>query len=177
MSDQEFASFLMYPKVFTDYAAAVERYGPVSALPTPVYFYGLEQGEEILVEIEKGKALVIRNLGRGEVDDKGMVTVFFELNGQPRSIKIIDRHHASSEQTKQKADIGNANHLGSPMPGVISQILVKVGDKVKAGDELLSIEAMKMETALHAEKDATIAEILVRPAEQIDTKDLLLVFS
>jgi len=177
LSDQEFASCLMYPKVFTDYAAVADRYGPVSSLPTAVYFYGLEQDEEILVEIEKGKSLVIRHLGQGETDDQGMVTVFFELNGQPRSIKVADRRHGNKGQTRRKMETGNTNHLGAPMPGIVSQILVKAGDQVKAGDVLLSIEAMKMETALHAERDTVIDEIFVRQGEQIDTKDLLLVFA
>jgi hypothetical protein len=83
VSENEFASYLMYPKVFTDFALATETYGPVSMLPTPAYFYGLPVGGELFVEIEKGKTLVIRISAVGEPDDKGMVTVFFELNGQP----------------------------------------------------------------------------------------------
>jgi len=175
LTETEFASFLMYPKVFTDYAAAGERYGPIEVLPTPVYFYGLEQNQEILVEIEQGKSLIIRLLTLGEMDDQGMVPVFFELNGQPRLIKIADRHR-SSVKAREKADATNPNHLGAPLPGLISQLLVKVDDKVKAGDVLLSIEAMKMETALHAERDATIAEIFVKTGSPIDAKDLLITF-
>jgi len=175
LTDTEFASFLMYPKVFTDYAVALERYGPVDVLPTLVYFYGLEAGQEILVEIEKGKSLVIQLLTIGTADEQGMVPVFFELNGQPRLIKIADRHLALT-QIRSKIDPTNPNHLGAPLPGMVSQLLVKVGDKVKAGDVLLSIEAMKMETSLHAERDATIAEIFVKTGDQVDAKDLLLTF-
>jgi len=175
ITDTEFASFLMYPKVFTDYAAAFERYGPVDVLPTPVYFYGLEQNQEILVEIEKGKSLIIQLLTLGEIDEQGMVPVFFELNGQPRLIKIADRHRAKTK-VRLKMDPSNPNHLGAPLPGIVSQLLVKIGDKVKAGDVLLSIEAMKMETALHAERDATITEIFVKTGDAIDAKDLLIIF-
>ncbi|HZG30483.1 MAG TPA: pyruvate carboxylase [Ensifer sp.] len=177
ISEFEFASYLMYPKVFTDFAAASELYGPVSTLPTPAYFYGLPVGEELFVDIEKGKTLVILNQAQGATDEKGMVTVFFELNGQPRRIKVPDRvHGASGGAIRRKAEAGNAAHLGAPMPGVISTVAVSSGQTVKAGDVLLSIEAMKMETALHAEKDGTIAEVLVRTGDQIDAKDLLIVY-
>jgi pyruvate carboxylase len=177
ISEFEFASYLMYPKVFTDFAAASDLYGPVSALPTPTYFYGLPVGEEVFVDIEKGKTLVILNQAQGVADDKGMVTVFFELNGQPRRIKVPDRAHgASGGAIRRKAEAGNAAHLGAPMPGVISTVAVTSGQTVKAGDVLLSIEAMKMETALHAEKDGVIAEVLVRTGDQIDAKDLLIVY-
>jgi pyruvate carboxylase len=178
VSEQEFASWLMYPKVFSDFAAAQETYGPVSVLPTPVYFYGLQPEEEIYVDLEKGKTLVVRCLARGETDDKGMVTVFFELNGQPRRIKVPDRAHgASGSRAKPKAEAGNPNHVGAPMPGVVSTVAVSAGQKVSAGDVLLSIEAMKMETVLHAERDGTIGEVLARAGDQIDAKDLLVTFA
>ncbi|MDQ0457937.1 pyruvate carboxylase [Rhizobium paknamense] len=177
VSDFEFASYLMYPKVFTDFAVASETYGPVSVLPTPAYFYGMADGEELFAEIEKGKTLVIVNQAASAPDAQGMVTVFFELNGQPRRIKVPDRAHgASGAAVRRKAESGNAAHLGAPMPGVISRVFVSPGQAVKAGDVLLSIEAMKMETALHADRDAVVAEVLVKPSDQIDAKDLLVVF-
>ncbi|PAP91992.1 pyruvate carboxylase [Mesorhizobium wenxiniae] len=176
LSEFEFASYLMYPKVFSDFAAAQETYGPVSVLPTPTYFYGMKAEDEILVDIEQGKTLVIRCLAIGDRDDKGMVTVFFELNGQPRRVKVPDRvHGAANGKARRKAEPGNEAHVGAPMPGVISTLSVKAGQSVSAGDVLLSIEAMKMETALHAERDGTIAEVLVATGDQIDAKDLLMV--
>jgi pyruvate carboxylase len=103
--------------------------------------------------------------------------VFFELNGQPRRIKVPDRAHGSSAaKARRKAEPGNDAHVGAPMPGVVSAISLVEGQAVKAGDVLLSIEAMKMETALHAERDGTIAEVLVKAGDQIDAKDLLVVF-
>jgi pyruvate carboxylase len=177
LGEHEFASWLMYPKVFSDFAAAQETYGPVSVLPTPTYFYGMKPEEEIFVDIEKGKTLVVRCLAVGDTDDKGMVTVFFELNGQPRRVKVPDRAHgAAAAKLRRKAEPGNEGHVGAPMPGVISGVSVSAGQAVKAGDVLLSIEAMKMETALHAERDGTIAEVLVRAGDQIDAKDLLIVY-
>jgi pyruvate carboxylase len=178
ISDFEFASWLMYPKVFSDFAAAQSEYGPVSVLPTPSYFYGMEPEEEVFVDIERGKTLVIRCLAVGDTDEKGMVTVFFELNGQPRRVKVPDRAHGSGAgKARAKAEAGNAQHVGAPMPGVVSTVAVSAGQAVKSGDVLLSIEAMKMETALHAERDGEIAEVLVRAGDQIDAKDLLIVYA
>ncbi|MDZ7926364.1 MAG: pyruvate carboxylase [Agrobacterium sp.] len=178
VSDFEFASYLMYPKVFTDFALTAETYGPVSVLPTHAYFYGMEDGEELFADIERGKTLVIVNQASSGTDDKGMVTVFFEINGQPRRIKVPDRAHgASGSAVRRKAELGNGTHIGAPMPGVISRVFINQGQEIKAGDVLLSIEAMKMETALHAERDGKVAEVLVKPGDQIDAKDLLISYA
>ncbi|MBZ9790803.1 pyruvate carboxylase [Rhizobium sp. 3T7] len=178
VSDFEFASYLMYPKVFTDFALASDTYGPVSVLPTPAYFYGLADGEELFADIEKGKTLVIVNQAMSGTDSQGMVTVFFELNGQPRRIKVPDRAHgATGAAARRKAEPGNAAHVGAPMPGVISRVFVSPGQAINAGDVLVSIEAMKMETAIHAEKDGAIAEVLVKAGDQIDAKDLLVSYA
>src|SRR5690606_13171749 len=115
LTDQEFASWLMYPKVFTEFAAAAEAYGPVSTLPTPAYFYGMRPEQEIAVEIERGKVLIIRCLAIGDRDEKGRVTVFFELNGQPRRVKVPDRLHGSeAARVRAKAEPGNDRHIGAP---------------------------------------------------------------
>ncbi|MCV0394160.1 MAG: pyruvate carboxylase [Rhizobiaceae bacterium] len=178
LDEFEFASWLMYPKVFSDFAAAQGEYGPVSVLPTPVYFYGMKAEDEIFVDIERGKTLVIRCLAIGDTDEKGMVTVFFELNGQPRRVRVPDRlHGAAAGAVRRKAEPGNEAHLGAPMPGVISTVSVSSGQAVKSGDVLLSIEAMKMETALHADRDGEVSEVLVKAGDQIDAKDLLVVFA
>lgn len=173
LSDREFASYLMYPKVFADFAAATDRYGPVGTLPTPAYFYGLAVGEEVLPEIETGKSLVIQHIATAEPDDQAMVKVFFELNGQPRVVKVPDRNRVASRPLRRKAETGRHGQIGAPMPGVVSTVAVGVGQAVEAGEVLLSIEAMKMETAIHAERAGTIAELLVKTGDQIDTKDLL----
>ncbi|MBC8130793.1 MAG: pyruvate carboxylase, partial [Rhizobiaceae bacterium] len=177
IDDQAFASYLMYPKVFTDFAATQDLYGPVSGLPTPSYFYGIGQEEEVLVDLERGKTLVIRCLGFGETDEKGLRTVFFELNGQPRRVKVPDRSRSGTAAAKPKADAANPAHVGAPMPGVVSTLGVSVGQAVKAGDVLLSIEAMKMETAMHADRDGTIEAVHVKVGDQIDAKDLLVAYA
>jgi pyruvate carboxylase len=178
IDDRALASYLMYPKVYVDFAKAADTYGPAGVLPTPVFFYGLSVGEEIAVELEKGKTLVIRTQAIGETDEQGYKRVFFELNGQPRMAKVPDRAHgAAGAKARRKAEEGNPLQVAAPMPGVVSTLAVKAGQSVKAGDVLLSIEAMKMETALHAERDGMIAEVLVSVGNQIDAKDLLVVFA
>ena len=173
----ELASYLMYPKVFLEYAGALRKYGPVSVLPTDVFFYGMKPGDDLTIEIERGKALVIRFQTLGETDEEGQVRVFFELNGQPRIIKVPNRSAAARVQARRKAEEGNEAHVAAPMPGAVSTVAVKAGQPVKAGDVLLTIEAMKMETALHAGKDGTVSEVLVAPGAQIDAKDLLVVLA
>ncbi|WP_127754765.1 pyruvate carboxylase [Devosia sp. 1566] len=173
VDDYRLASALMYPKVFADFAKTQDRYGPTAVLPTPVYFYGLVEGQELLVDIEKGKTLVVNYLGRAETNEKGEVRVFFDLNGQPRTITVPDRLKAGEVKLRAKAALGDSKQVGAPMPGVISTLAAKEGQTVFAGDVLCSIEAMKMETAIHAEADGVVAEVLVKPGDQIDAKDLL----
>jgi len=176
ISDEELQSYLMYPKVFTDYAQHRRRYGPVEVLPTPVFFYGMEAGQEIHVELETGKALNIRCVAIGEVDAEGKVKVFFELNGQPRSVRVEDKTVAASVESHPKAEDGNPDHVPAPMPGVVASLAVQQGQTVTQGDLLLTIEAMKMETAIHADRDGTIKNITAKPGTQVDAKDLLIEF-
>jgi pyruvate carboxylase len=175
LTDYELAGYMMYPRVFADFAGARRKYGPVSALPTSVFFYGMAEGDEIAVEIERGKTLVIVLQAIGHSDADGQVQVFFELNGQPRIIRIPDRARAASLPARRKAEDGNDQHVAAPMPGLVSSLAVTPGQAVKGGDLLLTIEAMKLETALHAPGDGTIQEVLVRPGSAIDAKDLLIV--
>jgi pyruvate carboxylase len=176
VDDLRLASYLMYPKVFIEFTRTQDRYGPTEVLPTPVYFYGLEQGEEMFVELEKGKTLVLQYLSRAETNAQGMVRVFFDLNGQPRSVTVPDRLKVGDIKVRAKAANDDPRQVGAPMPGVISSVGVAAGQQVYAGDVLCSIEAMKMETAIHAEADGVVAEVLVKPGDQIDAKDLLVRF-
>ncbi|WP_170400412.1 pyruvate carboxylase [Ruegeria arenilitoris] len=173
VDDEDLNGYLMYPKVFLDYMGRHRVYGPVRTLPTRTFFYGMDPGEEITAEIDPGKTLEIRCQAIGETDENGEVKVFFELNGQPRVIRVPNRLVTSTTQARPKAEAGNANHVGAPMPGVVATVAVTAGQEVKEGDMLLTIEAMKMETGIHAERDATVKAVHVQPGGQIDAKDLL----
>ncbi|MEM8823839.1 MAG: pyruvate carboxylase [Pseudomonadota bacterium] len=173
IDDEDLNGYLMYPKVFTDYAERHATYGPVRSLPTPVFFYGMAPGDEITADIDPGVTLEIRCVAEGETNADGEQKIFFELNGQPRTIRVLDRRVAGSATKMPKAEMGNPDHIGAPMPGVVASVAAQVGHAVKKGDLLLTIEAMKMETGLHADRDATVAAIHVTPGAQIDAKDLL----
>jgi pyruvate carboxylase len=175
VSDRELASYLMYPKVFVDFAEHQRLHGDVSVLPTPVFFFGLKRDHELFVDIERGKTLVIRYLATGEPDADGKRTIFFELNGQPREVKVADRSLAPTGPTRRMADDADPTHIPAPMPGLVVAVSAHEGERVARGDRLLSIEAMKMETGVFAERDGVVAEVLVSAGTQVETKQLLMV--
>ena len=173
LDDEDLNGYLMYPKVFGDYVQRHKTYGPVRVLPTKTFFYGMEPGEEISPEIDPGKTLEIRLQAVGETTDEGEVRVFFELNGQPRTIRVPNRKAQAKNPRRPKAEPGNPLHLGAPMPGVVATVAAQPGKPVRAGDLLLTIEAMKMETGIHADRNGTVKAVHVTPGAQIDAKDLL----
>ena len=172
--DQELAAWQMYPKVFEDYAKNKDLYGPISILPTPAAFYGLEPGQEITVDLEQGKTMLIAMTAVGEPDGEGMVRVFFELNGQPRSVRVPDRKAGGGTKSKRKAEEGNPAHVAAPMPGRLASLAVDAGENVKQGQPLGVLEAMKMETTLAAAKAGTIGEIVLKAGDLVDAKDLIM---
>jgi len=173
ISDDELASYLMYPKVFVEYAADRARYGDLSTLPTTVFFYGMQPGQEINVDLERGKTLIVRYVTTSDPHEDGTRTVFFELNGQPRPVRIADRSQVASRPPTRKADADDPTHVGAPMPGTVATVTVHAGQPVRRGEVLVTLEAMKMETSVRAERDATVKEVLVRPGQSVDTKDLI----
>ena len=173
---QEVLSYLVYPKVFTEFVAHQESHGDVSVLPTDVFFYGLDSGQEVAVDIEPGKTLIVKFLTVGDPHPDGRRTVFFELNGQPRSVNVRDLSLEPEEKHRVKADASDPLQVGAPMPGLVVTVSVKQGDVVPVGQKLLSLEAMKMETTLYAEHGGKVAELLVKPGTQVDTNDLLIRF-
>jgi len=173
VDDEDLGGYLMYPKVFLDYMGRHRLYGPVRTLPTPTFFYGMEPGEEISAEIDPGKTLEIRLQAVGETNEEGDVKVFFELNGQPRVIRVPDRASKSQVLRRPRAEPGNPAHIGAPMPGSVAVVAVAPGQAVQAGDLLITIEAMKMETGIHAERAGRIRAVHVQPGAQIEAKDLL----
>ncbi|MEL6978229.1 MAG: pyruvate carboxylase [Pseudomonadota bacterium] len=173
VDDEDLCSYLMYEKVYLDYMGRRRIYGPVRVLPTPIFFYGMEPGQEIAIELERGKTMVLALQAISEVDEEGQVKVFFELNGQPRIIKVPNRAAAASADRHPKATEGDPNHVAAPLPGMIASVTATEGQKVEKGDLLLTIEAMKMETAIHAERDGVIKRIVASAGSQVDAKDLL----
>jgi pyruvate carboxylase len=171
--NEDFCGYLMYPKVFLDYMGRHRDYGPVRTLPTPVFFYGMEPGQEISAEIDPGKILEVRLQTVGETNEDGDVRVFFELNGQPRTVRVPNRKVQALRPRRPKAETGNPAHVAAPMPGVIASVAVEVGKAIKAGDLMLTIEAMKMETGLYAERPGTVKALHVAAGSQVDAKDLL----
>lgn len=169
-------SHLMYPQVYKDFQASRARYDDLSKLPTPAFFYGLQIGEEIEVEIDPGKTLIIKLISIGEADDEGRRTLFYELNGMPRESVVIDKSLISTATAaRQKGDPSDPNQICAPLPGMITEIAVSPGTEVKAGDKLITLEAMKMLTTVSAQTDGIIKDILVKKGVQVDTDDLLVV--
>ncbi len=173
VSPTDLASYLMYPKVFAEFAGHRSRFGEVSRLPTPVFFYGLAEQEEINVDIETGKTLVISLQGRAEDEDEGHTKLFYELNGQPRMIRVA---HEGSEAaaSRPQADPDNPGHVGAPIPGMVVQVAVQEGQAVKKNESLLSLEAMKMETGVASPRDGKVIRIHVKSGETVAARDLLI---
>ena len=136
----------------------------------------MESGQEAQLQIESGRSIVLRYMGMSEADQDGQKTVYFELNGQPRQVRILTEKGESTKILALKSDVDNVCHIGCPMPGLIAQIDVEIGDEVSKGQSLFTIEAMKMQTTIRAERDGIIKEIIVAETQQVDSGDLLAVF-
>ncbi|MBD7907251.1 pyruvate carboxylase [Sporosarcina gallistercoris] len=167
-------AYSLYPKVFEEYIAMYKDFGNLSVIQTPEFLYGMRLGEEIEVEIEVGKTLIIKLVSIGEPQADGTRVVYFELNGQPREVIIQDVSVETDSAKKQKADPGNDAHIAATMPGTVLQLAVEKGDRVRRGQHLLITEAMKMETTIQTPYDGIVKEIHVVPGEAISTGDLLI---
>ena len=168
-------SYLMYPEVFTKFAQSHQQYGDLEALPTPQFFYGMKRGEEIAVEIEPGKSLILKFQTTSDPHPDGTRTVFFDLNGQPREVVVRDRSLIAVTASRLKADPAHPGHVGAPIPGSVSSVAVEVGQVIKKGERLLVMEAMKMQTTVYSPVAGKVTQKLVNAGQQVDSKDLLLV--
>jgi pyruvate carboxylase len=174
-SDNDLMSYLMYPREFVDYEGHRRNYGDTSVFPTNVFFFGMKPGQEITLEIEPGKSLIIKFLAVGEADSEGGRPVFFELNGVPRQVRVQDRSLKQSKEVRATADPDNPGHIGAPMPGKVVHVLVGVGQQVARGQKLLGIEAMKMETSVYSPIAARVKEVHAKPGAAVASKELLIV--
>ncbi|MDD1502661.1 pyruvate carboxylase [Lysinibacillus sp. CNPSo 3705] len=174
VTKQDVLAFALYPKVFEEYAKTVNSFGNISVLDTPTFLYGLKLGEEIEVEIEKGKTLIIKLVSIGEPQHDGTRVIYFELNGQSRELVIQDMTVEVDGSLALKADPSNPNQIGATMPGTVLKVVVSKGSHVKRGDHLLITEAMKMETTVQAPKDGIVKEVYASAGDAISTGDLLI---
>ncbi|WP_203246103.1 pyruvate carboxylase [Sporosarcina beigongshangi] len=174
VTSHEILSYALYPKVFDEYTQTNNLFGDVSVIDTPEFLYGMRLGEEIEVEIEKGKTLMVKLVSIGEPQSDATRVLYFEMNGQPREVIIEDMSVESVTIRKQKADPTNEAHIAATMPGTVLKVAVSKGAKVKKGEHLLITEAMKMETTIQAPFDGIVKDIYVSAGESIATGDLLI---
>ncbi|MBW7867589.1 MAG: pyruvate carboxylase [Brumimicrobium sp.] len=172
---EDFLSYKFYPKVFADYLTFYRQYGDVSVVPTPNFFFGMKLEEEITVEIARGKTLLVKLLSIGPADDKGSRRVFFQLNGQMRNIRIQDKSVKVESKENKKIDKSDDKQIGAPLQGLLSQVLVKKGEKVAQNQPLFIVEAMKMETTIVAPKEMKISHIELTGGARVNTDDLVLI--
>jgi pyruvate carboxylase len=168
-------SYLMYPEVFSKFAQVRTMYGDVEVLPTPQFFYGLEKGDEVTVELEPGKALIIKFLTVSDPQPDGTRVIYFELNGQPREVSVRDQSTTAKVEARPKADPAKPGQVGAPIPGAVSSLSVELGEEVQKGARLLVMEAMKMQSTIYAPIAGKIAQKLVNAGDKVEAKDLLLV--
>ncbi len=174
-SDRECVTHVLYPKVYEEFIEHRNAYGDVSILPTPYFFYGPDLTEEMAVDIEEGKRLIIRFLAVGQPKHDGTRTVFFELNGQPREVEVVDHSLEHAVVQAVQADPNDPTHVAASMPGMVIGIAVEQDELVSQGDKLLVLEAMKMETTITADRDGKVEQLLVSSGSQVKAGDLLMV--
>ncbi|WP_213958158.1 pyruvate carboxylase [Variovorax sp. dw_954] len=174
LDDCQLASALMYPKVARDFHQHLQLHSDTSVLPTPTFFYGLRLQDEVALEIDPGKTLLVSLQGMHDDEAAGAVKVQFELNGQSRTVQVAKAGAANAALKREVAAPGNPRHVGAPMPGAIVTVPVQAGQAIQAGATLVSLEAMKMETHIVAERDGVIERVLVKPGDRVQAKDLLL---
>ncbi len=175
MSHRDAISSVLYPAVFKGFAEHRIEYSDTSVLDTPTFCYGLRMGEETRIEMEPGKTLVVKLTAVGELLDDGTRNVYFELNGQPRQVRVNDDSAKVKQTQRAKADRHNPKHVGASMPGVVLELLVSAGEPVAKGQALIVTEAMKVEQTVQAPRAGTVTEILVKEGDSLQAGDLLLV--
>lgn len=171
---RDFLSYQLYPKVYEDYYKHYEQFSDVSKIPTRLFFYSLPQGEEAIIDIARGKSIVVKYQSLSPVNDDGIRTVFFKLNGQTRNIEVRDKSVTVERVQHQKVDKANIRQVGAPLQGMLSKILVEKDKPVKKNTPLFVIEAMKMETTITAPEDMQVSAIHLAEGTLVNTDDLVL---
>ncbi|WP_324720561.1 pyruvate carboxylase [Salinimicrobium sp. HB62] len=171
----DFLSYKLYPKVFTDFYNHHVEYGSVMNVPTKNFFYGMEPGEEIIVELDRGKTLLIEFLSVGETNEDGMAKIFFKVNGQTRAVDVKDKSVKVEKVVHQKVDKTDKKQIGAPLQGALSNIQVEPGQKVEKNQPLFVIEAMKMETTITANAAGEVDKIVLKEGDMVYADDLVVV--
>lgn len=174
VTEPDIISYVLYPKVYEQFISTREQFGNVSLLDTPTFFFGMRSNETVEIEIDTGKRLIITLKTITEPDEKGIRTIFYDMNGQARRIFIQDENVKASESVKPKADKLNPNHIGAQMPGSVTEVKISEGESVTSGQALLITEAMKMETTIQSPFDGVVKKVTVQSGEAIQTGDLLI---
>jgi pyruvate carboxylase len=177
LTETDLLSYLLYPKVFEEFYQKRQEYGEVWQIPTLNFFYGLANDEEVLIEIDRGKSILVRLLTCSEPDEDGKRKIFMRLNGQTRIIEVQDRSIKVTAKENLKVDKANEKMIGAPLQGKLSQLLVKEGDVVKRNQPLFVIEAMKMETTIAATQTGNVAQVILKPGSMVKTDDLVLLLN
>ena len=172
LNELDFLSYLMYPEVFRGYYEHQKEFGEVHYLPTQTFFYGLKQGDEILVKLQRGKTIVIRYIYRSQTDDNGLCRVTFELNGQARSVQVRDETVVPKTAANRKAS--GHKEIGSPLMGRLASVLVAAGDAVEKDTPVFVIEAMKMETTITAPFESTVKAVHLEAGQLVGQGDLVI---
>ncbi|MEM8525871.1 MAG: pyruvate carboxylase [Bacteroidota bacterium] len=170
-NELDLISSLIYPKVFDDYHTFQQHFGHVSKIPTEAFFYGLKPNEEVIVEIEKGKNVVVKYLNKTEANEQGHRLVYFRLNGQTRAIEVQDR--SQEVKTVQHKKAAAENEIGAPLQGSLSKIMVKIGEEVKVNSPLFIIEAMKMESTITSPVAGKVKAIHLTEKTFVEQDDLV----
>lgn len=170
----DYLSWKMYPKVFEDAIEKHNRYGDISKVPTKNFFYGMQLNEEVIIEISKGKVILVELVSIGQVNEQGYRSLIFKLNGQARSVEIQDKSKKVEIIQNLKADSSDHTHIAAPLQGMLSKILVKNGAEVKVNTPLFIIEAMKMETTVMAPKAGKVEAILLQEKNMVEGGDLVM---
>ncbi len=174
-SNRDIIGYCLYPKVMEDFLRYRETYGDISRMTTPAFFGGLTRGETTELAIEDGKTLIIKYIGPGEHNADGTRFLQFELNGARRDIAVEDKTAPAAQEHVRLADLSDQSQVGSSIPGAVSKVLVKPGDKVEENQVLAIIEAMKMETSVSARIGGTVKEVLVQEGQSVKSGELLVI--
>ena len=171
----DFLSYLLYPKVFTEAHEKHLKYGNVMNIPTKNFFFGMDVGEEIMVELDRGKNILISLMLKGDPDEDGNVNIFFKINGQLRNVFIKDKSVKVERQRNKKAEADDPKQIGAPLQGMLSNVLVKKGQEVQKNQPLFVIEAMKMETTVTANEEGVVDRVELGNGTLVHSEDLVLV--